>query len=61
MYNGNKYDRPEQNASTAFPISLLLLSIVAIFAYLAIGGAWLRNETEIAIYTPQIEDVSRAR
>jgi hypothetical protein len=60
MYNVDNHDRPEENASTAFPISLLLLSIVVILAYLAIGGAWSENENKIVIYTPQIENESGA-
>ncbi|MEY9165805.1 hypothetical protein ABIE78_003924 [Sinorhizobium fredii] len=45
--------------STAFPISLLLLAVGAILAYLAIAGAWSETRTETAVYTPQITDKSK--
>lgn len=51
------HDGPEQNASTAFPITLLLLSIGAILAYLAIGGALTESQSEIVVFTPQVADV----
>nr|WP_037385736.1 hypothetical protein [Sinorhizobium americanum] len=57
-YNHN---RPEQNASTAFPIGLLLLTVAAIIAYLAIGGAWSENGTETAVYAPQITENAKQR
>ncbi|PDT50372.1 hypothetical protein CO661_01650 [Sinorhizobium fredii] len=61
MFTRYDHKKPEQNASTAFPIGLLLLSIGAIAAYLAIGGAWLENNTEIVVYTPQITDLPKPR
>ncbi|MEY9532157.1 hypothetical protein [Sinorhizobium fredii] len=56
MFIRDDHNMPEQNASTAFPICLLLLSIGVIVAYLAIGGAWSERKTEIVVYTPQITD-----
>ncbi|OHV78187.1 hypothetical protein [Ensifer sp. LCM 4579] len=55
------HDPPERNASTAFPIAVILLSMGVILAYLAIGGAWSENRTDSAVYTPQITDVPRHR
>ncbi|WP_042778866.1 hypothetical protein [Sinorhizobium fredii] len=55
------HNKPEQNASTALPIGLLLLSIGAIVAYLAIGEAWLENKTETVVYTPQTSDLPTPR
>ncbi len=60
MY-GSDHNKPEQNASTAFPVGLLLLSIGAILIYLAIGGALTEKETDVVIYTPQATDVSTPR
>lgn len=60
MY-GSDHNRPEQNASTAFPVGLLLLSIGAILVYLAIGGALLEEKTDIVVYTPQATDVPTPR
>nr|WP_026186662.1 hypothetical protein [Ensifer sp. BR816] len=61
MYRLHHQDMPEQRASTALPISLLLLSVGVILAYLAIGGAWSENNTEIVVYTPQTSEVSNTR
>ncbi|TCN22775.1 hypothetical protein [Sinorhizobium americanum] len=61
MYRVHHQDMPEKKASSAFPINLLLLSVGVILAYLAIGGAWSENKTEMVVYTPQIADVPNHR
>ncbi|AUX76255.1 MULTISPECIES: hypothetical protein [Sinorhizobium] len=61
MYRLHRQDMPEKKASTAFPISLLLLSVGVILAYLAIGGAWSENKTEMVVYTPQTAEVPNPR
>ncbi|KOF12634.1 membrane protein [Ensifer adhaerens] len=58
MFTLGDHNRPERNASTAFPIGLLFLAICAILAYLAIGGLWSENKTTV-VYTPQITDVPK--
>ncbi|MCA1492484.1 hypothetical protein [Sinorhizobium alkalisoli] len=61
MYSDGDHNKPEQNASTAFPVGLLLLSISAILVYLAIGGAFSEKRTDIVVYTPQATDALTPR
>nr|WP_064254409.1 hypothetical protein [Sinorhizobium americanum] len=61
MYRLHHQDMPGKKASTTFPISLLLLSVGAILAYLAIGGGWSESKTEMVVYTPQTAEVPNHR
>ncbi|WEX76815.1 hypothetical protein PYH37_005158 [Sinorhizobium numidicum] len=61
MFGRDDYSTPERRASTAFPVSVLLLAICAIFAYLAIGGALLEEGVNTAVYIPQTADTSGSR
>lgn len=50
------YDRerwPEQRASTGLPVGIMLLSALAITAYLAIGGAFSDGGDRAVVYIPQ--------
>ncbi|APG87549.1 hypothetical protein SAMCCGM7_pC0347 (plasmid) [Sinorhizobium americanum CCGM7] len=55
----SRYARKE--GLNRFPLSLLLLSVGVILAYLAIGEAWSANKTEIVVYTPETADVPNHR
>ena len=51
------YDRerwPEQRASTGLPVGIMLLSALAITAYLAVGGAFSDGGDRAVVYIPQI-------
>lgn len=50
------YDRerwPEQRASTGLPVGIMLLSALAITAYLAVGGAYSDGGDRAVVYIPQ--------
>uniref|UniRef100_UPI002FE2EACA hypothetical protein n=1 Tax=Sinorhizobium chiapasense TaxID=501572 RepID=UPI002FE2EACA len=50
------YDRerwPEQRASTGLPVGIMLLSALAITAYLAVGGAFSDGTDQVVVYIPQ--------
>jgi hypothetical protein len=48
------YEQPERRASTGLPISILLLSMLAITIYLLVGGAFSNNgRRDVAVYVPQ--------
>ena len=50
------YDRerwPEQRASTGLPVGIMLLSALAITAYLAVGGAISDGGDRAVVYIPQ--------
>ena len=50
------YDRerwPEQRASTGLPVGIMLLSALAITAYLAVGGAFSDGGDQAVVYIPQ--------
>lgn len=50
------YDRerwPEQRASTGLPVGIMLLSALAITAYLAVGGAFSDGGDRAVVYIPQ--------
>ncbi len=53
------YDQPERRASTRFPISILLLSMLAITIYLLVGGAFSRHRgADVAVYIPQAAEAN---
>ncbi|MCZ4088964.1 hypothetical protein [Sinorhizobium psoraleae] len=61
MFDRDDYNAPEGRAAPTFLIGVLLLAICAIFTYLAIGGAFLDQGTQTAVYTPQVIDEGEAR
>lgn len=55
MYHRERYGEPERRASIGLPIGVMLLSMLAIFAYLLIGGAFSGDGSRnVAVYLPQV-------
>ncbi len=53
MRDRDDFGLPEQKASTGLPLSIMLLSVLTIAAYLLIGGALLDQESRgVAVYVP---------
>ncbi|MDK1376781.1 MULTISPECIES: hypothetical protein [unclassified Sinorhizobium] len=54
MHDRDNYGHPERRASTGLPLGIMLLSMLAITAYLVVGGALLDDKNQdIVVYVPQ--------
>ncbi|GEM_PF-954712 len=52
MRDRDDFGLPEQRASTGVPLSIVLLSVLTIAAYLMIGDAFSNQESrDVAVYT----------
>ncbi|MQW86925.1 hypothetical protein [Sinorhizobium saheli] len=61
MYNRNRYGQPERKASAGAPLAIALLAMLAIAAYLLVGGALLDNRgRDVAVYLPPAANVNSA-
>jgi hypothetical protein len=61
MYKRNSFGQPERKASTGAPLAIALLAILAIAAYLLVGGALLDDRgRDVAVYLPPAADVNSA-
>lgn len=57
MRDKDDFGPPEQRASTGLPLSVILLSMLAIVVYLTVGGAFSNNGSGlVAVYVPQQTD-----
>ncbi|MBP1888143.1 hypothetical protein [Sinorhizobium mexicanum] len=55
MHDRDNYGHPERRASTGLPLGIMLLSMLAIGAYLLVGGALLDDENQdVVVYVPRV-------
>ncbi|YCI06274.1 hypothetical protein M1D34_30135 (plasmid) [Ensifer sp. D2-11] len=56
---GWNYQEPEHHASTGLPVSILLLSVLGISAYLLVGGSLTGERAGSKVYLPVAQTQDR--
>jgi hypothetical protein len=59
MHDSDDHGLPEQRASIALPVGIMLISMLTIAIYLIVGGAFIdKGKRDVAMYLPRAYDAS---